>query len=63
MHDASDMAAAQSEIQVAEHDLWRLREELLGWSQPASAMRAELVADWFSEEDRVYDDAPTATNA
>lgn len=61
VQDADSMAAAQSEIQAAEDELWRLREELLGWARPASATRAELVADWFSEEDRVYDDAPTAT--
>lgn len=63
VQDASSMAATQSEIQAAEDDLWRLRDELLGWTREASAMRAELVADWFSEEDRIYDDAPTTPNS
>lgn len=61
VHDAREMAAAQIEIQAAEDELWRLREELLGWARPASAARAELVADWFSDEDRVYDDSPAPT--
>ena len=56
-----DLAAAQDEIQAAESDLWQLREELLGWERPASAMRAELVADWFSDEDRIYDDLLAGT--
>lgn len=60
-HDVGDIAAAQAEIQAAEDDLWRLREELLGWARPASATRAELVADWFSDEDRVYDELPAST--
>lgn len=56
-----EVADAQAEIQAAEGDLWQLREELLGWARPASAARAELVADWFSDEDRVYDDLPAST--
>jgi hypothetical protein len=59
--DAHALSDAQAEIQAAEGDLWRLREELLGWARPASATRAELVADWFSDEDRVYDDLPAST--
>jgi len=61
VHDADAMAAAQAEIQAAEEDLWRLREELLGWSRPAWAPPASLVSDWFSEEDRVYDDYPSVS--
>lgn len=61
VHDAQEMAAAQAEIQAAEDDLWRLREELLGWARPGSAARAERVADWFSDEDRVYDDSPATS--
>jgi hypothetical protein len=50
------MAAAYAGVDAAEAGLWRLREELLGWPRPASVPRASLVADWFSEEDRIYDD-------
>jgi hypothetical protein len=50
-HDVGDIAAAQADIQAAEDDPWRLREETLGWARPASATRAELVADSFSDED------------
>ena len=56
VHDAAKMARAQAAIEHAEQELWRLREELLGWSRPASAPNAALVTDWFSEEDRVYDE-------
>lgn len=59
--DARVLADAQAEIQAAEGELWRLREDLLGWARPASATRAELVADWFSDEDRAYDDLPAST--
>lgn len=59
--DPGEVADAQAEIQAAEGALWQLREELLGWARPASATRAELVADWFSDEDRVYDDLPAST--
>jgi hypothetical protein len=59
--DSVSTADAQVEIQAAEGDLWKLREELLGWARPASATRAELVADWFSDEDRAYDDLPAST--
>jgi len=59
--DVGDIGAAQAEVQAAEDDLWRLREELLGWARPASATRAGLVADWFSDEDRVYDESPANT--
>jgi hypothetical protein len=56
-HDPKAMAAAQAEVEAAEGDLWRLREEVLGWARPPWAPRAALVADWFSAEDAVYDDA------
>jgi len=61
VHSAREMAAAQAEIQAAEDELWQLRESLLGWARPASAARAELVADWFSDEDRIYDETPAST--
>lgn len=57
VHDARAMAAAQSEAQEAEDELWKLREELLGWARPSWAPKATLVADWFSDEDRIYDEA------
>ena len=57
VHDAAAMAAAQAEVQEAEHALWQLREELLGWARPAWAPNATLVDDWFSDEDRIYDEA------
>lgn len=57
VHDATQMARAQAEVEKAEQELWRLREELLGWTRPAWAPEATLVADWFSEEDRSYDEA------
>jgi len=50
------MARAQAEIERAEAELWRLREEFLGWARPARAPAAALVSDWFSDEDRIYDD-------
>lgn len=55
VHDAHQMADAQAAVEAAEAELWRLREELLGWRRPAWAPRATLVADWFSDEDSVYD--------
>ena len=55
-HEMELMAAAQAEVQQAEDALWQLREELLGWARPSWAPRATLVADWFSDEDRIYDD-------
>lgn len=58
VHDEAAMWRAQEDVEAAERELWRLREELLGWSRPAWAPPATFVADWFSEEDRVYDDIP-----
>ena len=55
VHDAREMSEAQAAIESAEAELWRLREELLGWHRPAWAPRATLVSDWFSDEDSVYD--------
>jgi hypothetical protein len=55
-HDLEPLADAQAALEAAEDDLWRLREELLGWPRPSWAPRAALVADWFSDEDAVYDD-------
>jgi hypothetical protein len=55
-HRADDVARAQADIERAEQRLWLLREALLGWARPSWAPDAALVADWFSEEDRSYDD-------
>lgn len=57
-HRSEDMAAAQAEIETAEAELWRLRDELLGWRRPAWAQSAVSVADWFSDEDAAYDNYP-----
>jgi len=57
VQDAVVMALAQAEVQDAENALWQLREELLGWARPAWAPNATLIADWFSDEDRIYDEA------
>lgn len=62
-HDAGAMARAQAEVERAEAELWRLREEFLGWARPARAPAATLVADWFSEEDRVYDNVETRSGS
>ncbi len=55
-----DLEHAQAHVDMAERELWRLREELLAWPRPSWAPRAALVADWFSEEDAVYDDITPA---
>ena len=54
-HDAADVAAAQARIEDAERELWRVREEVLGWERPSWAPAAAVVTDWFSDEDSVYD--------
>jgi hypothetical protein len=56
VHSAEEVARAQGEIEGAEREFWRLREELLGWARPPWAPDAALVADWFSEEDRSFDE-------
>ena len=53
--DLQEMAKAQRKIEVAEAELWRLREEALGWRKPSGAPSALESIDWFSDEDRVYD--------
>ena len=62
LHDAGEMRAAQEAVQATEDELWRLREELLGWVRPSWAPSAALTADWFSDEDSVYDDLPETTS-
>ena len=61
-HAASDLAGAQRVVEQAEQELWALREELLGWTRPSWAPSASFAADWFSEEDAVYDE-PNSTTA
>jgi hypothetical protein len=56
VHDVKRVAAAQAEVEAAEQDLWKLREDLLGWVRPTWAPSATLVADWFSDDDAVYDE-------
>jgi hypothetical protein len=55
VHNLQDMVAAQRDVEAAERELWRLREELLGWVRPSWAPGAALVADWLSDEDAIYD--------
>lgn len=55
VHRQEDLEAAYREIDEAEAELWRLREELLDWKRPGSALPARAVLDWFSEEDEIYD--------
>lgn len=55
LHGQEGLVAAYREIDEAEAELWRLREELLDWKRPGSALPARDVLDWFSEEDSVYD--------
>jgi hypothetical protein len=59
-HDFGKVAHAQAEVEAAERALWQVREEVLHWPRPAWAPGATLVADWFSDEDAVYDEAPGA---
>ncbi|MGI8407612.1 MAG: hypothetical protein ACR2L3_03795 [Actinomycetota bacterium] len=63
MHRMEDMAAAQREIDEAEAELWRVREELLDWRRPGWAQSATSVADWFSEEDADYDNYQLPSSA
>lgn len=60
-HPATDLADAQRAVEQAEQELWVLREELLGWTRPSWAPSASFAADWFSEEDAVYDEPNTTT--
>lgn len=57
IHTFAEVADAQAAVEAVERELWRLREELLGWSRPSWAPSATLVADWFSDEDAIYDEA------
>jgi len=56
VHDFEEMAEAQAAVESAERNLWRIREELLGWSRPAWAPSATSVAEWFSDEDSAADE-------
>ncbi len=56
VHDLTSIAKAQAEVEVADQELWRLREELLGSVRPSWAPSATLVTDWFSSDDEVYDE-------
>jgi len=56
-HDHDKVALAQAEVEAAERELWQVREEVLHWPRPGWAPGATLVADWFSDEDAVYDEA------
>jgi hypothetical protein len=58
VHDFEEVARAEAEVELAERELWRVREEVLNWPRPPWAPSATHVADWFSPEDAVYDEAP-----
>ena len=60
VYDAEAVVRAQAGVQHAEAELWHVREELLGWARPTWSPSATQVADWFSDEDCVYDDLPAA---
>ena len=60
VQDVDKVASAQAEVEGAERELWQIREEVLGWPRPSWAPRATHVADWFSAEDAVYDEATEA---
>lgn len=62
-HRLDDMGEAQAQVQAAEADLWRLREELLGWRRPGWAPTSSSVSDWFSDEDGDYDEYPLTTSS
>ena len=57
---AGEMRDAQLAVEAAEAQLWSVRQELLGWTRPPWAPSATLAADWFSDEDTVYDDDDNA---
>jgi hypothetical protein len=61
VHNVEDVARAQAAVESAERELWRLREELLGWVRPSWAPSATLVADWFSDDDAIYDEIDAGT--
>jgi hypothetical protein len=45
VHDAMATAKAQAELEAAEQELWRLREELFGWVRPSRAPSATMLTD------------------
>jgi hypothetical protein len=54
--NAEELADAQRRVEEAEQELWRLRQQYLGWARPAWAPSATFEADWFSPEDAIYDE-------
>lgn len=61
--NAGELGDAQGAVELAEANLWQLREQLLGWSRPSWAPNAALIADWFSEEDAIYDEVAETTSS
>jgi len=59
VHNAELVADAQRAIEEAERELWKLREQYLGWPRPSWAPSAAFEADWFSDEDKAYDEVST----
>ncbi|MCA1840048.1 MAG: hypothetical protein ABR507_10345 [Actinomycetota bacterium] len=45
-----EMAKVYAAIDSAERELWRLREKLLSWSRPPSAISARESIDWILED-------------
>ena len=60
---AEELRQAQKGVEAAEDRLWQLREQPLGWVRPPWAPRASLVADWFSDEDGIYDQVDDSTES
>ncbi|MEE9416192.1 MAG: hypothetical protein V3V01_12980 [Acidimicrobiales bacterium] len=54
--DSKVLREAQDAVERAEDRVWRLQEDLLGWSRPQWVPGAAMLADWFSDEDSAYDD-------
>jgi hypothetical protein len=54
--NSTEVAEAQRRVEEAEQELWRIREEYVGWARPAWAPSAAFEADWFSAEDAIYDE-------
>lgn len=50
LHRQEAILKAQRELQAAEAELWRLREELLGWTRPTDAPSATQATEWILEE-------------
>jgi predicted aconitase len=53
--DLVAIGTARARVEKAETSLWRLRGDLLGLERPPWVPSSVMVADWYSDEDRIYD--------